>query len=73
MIDATHPYLRESLGEDGGLYLTEDEKAQLQPEDTADPDADAAYSIGLADEGLPGWRPDPCEWRHVGYTRRGLL
>lgn len=49
----------ESLGEDGGLYLTPDEIAQLQPEDTTDPDADAAYSIGLADEGLPGWRPDP--------------
>lgn len=62
----------ETLGEDGGLYLTEDEKAQLQPEDTADPDADAAYSFGVADEGLPGWRPDPCEWRNVGYTRGAL-
>ncbi|MCX4606988.1 hypothetical protein [Streptomyces mirabilis] len=49
----------ESLGEDGGLYLTDDEKAQLQPEDATDPDADAAYSLGLVDEGLPGWRPDP--------------
>lgn len=49
----------ESLGEDGGLYLTEDEKAQLQPEDVTDPDADAAYSVGLDDQGLPGWRPDP--------------
>ncbi|MET9729235.1 hypothetical protein ABZZ79_00790 [Streptomyces sp. NPDC006458] len=49
----------ESLGEDGGLYLTEDEIAQLQPEDETDPDADAAYSVELADHGLPGWRPDP--------------
>ncbi|GGQ81276.1 hypothetical protein [Streptomyces flaveolus] len=49
----------ESLGEDGGLYLTDDEKAQLQPEDTTDPGADAAYSIGLRDDGLPGWRDDP--------------
>ncbi|WP_125262319.1 hypothetical protein [Streptomyces alboflavus] len=49
----------ESLGEDGGLYLTDDEKAQLQPEDASDPDADAAYSVGLRDEGLPGWTLDP--------------
>ncbi|RRQ79399.1 hypothetical protein CQW39_09660 [Streptomyces griseofuscus] len=49
----------ESLGEDGGLYLTDDEKAQLAPEDVTDPDADAAYTIGVADEGLPGWRRDP--------------
>lgn len=49
----------ETLGEDGGLYLTPDEIAQLAPEDVTDPDADAAYSLGLADEGLPGWRPDP--------------
>ncbi|WP_330349709.1 hypothetical protein [Streptomyces sp. NBC_00582] len=49
----------ESLGEDGGLYLTPDEIAQLQPDDETDPDADAAYSIGLVDDGLPGWRPDP--------------
>ncbi|MCT9142942.1 hypothetical protein [Streptomyces violarus] len=49
----------ESLGEDGGLYLTSDEKAQLVPEDVVDPGADAAYSIGVRDEGLPGWRNDP--------------
>ncbi|MEU0675475.1 hypothetical protein ABZ330_21790 [Streptomyces sp. NPDC006172] len=47
----------ETLGEDGGLYLTPDEIAQLQPEDVTDPDADAAYSVGLADYGLPGWQP----------------
>ncbi|GAA3527825.1 hypothetical protein [Streptomyces osmaniensis] len=57
----------ESLGEDGGLYLTEDEIAQLQPEDETDPDADAAYSVELADHGLPGWRPDP-----ACYERRLL-
>lgn len=62
----------ETLGEDGGLYLTPDEVGQLQPEDTTDPDADAAYSFGLADEGLPGWRPDPYEWRPLGYTRGAL-
>lgn len=62
----------ESLGEDGGLYLTDDEKAQLQPEDATDPDSDAAYSVDLVDGGLPGWRPDPCEWRHLGYTRDRL-
>jgi hypothetical protein len=62
----------ESLGEDGGLYLTEDEIAQLQPEDETDPDADAAYSVGLADQGLPGWRPDPCDWQPLGWTRGPL-
>ncbi|MFF3190554.1 hypothetical protein [Streptomyces misionensis] len=59
----------ESLGEDGGLYLTDDEKAQLAPEDVTDPDADAAYSLGVVDEGLPGWRPDPYEWRHLHHAR----
>jgi hypothetical protein len=49
----------ETLGEDGGLYLTTDEIAQLQPEDVTDPGADAAYSVGLTDQGMPGWRPDP--------------
>lgn len=48
----------ETLGENGGLYLTADEIAQLQPEDTTDPDADAAYSVDLVDQGLPGWRDD---------------
>jgi hypothetical protein len=62
----------ESLGEDGGLYLTDDEIAQLQPEDGTDPDADAAYTVGLADQGLPGWRPDPCDWQPLGWTRGGL-
>ncbi|MGW2708071.1 hypothetical protein ACWC4J_03610 [Streptomyces sp. NPDC001356] len=52
----------ESLGEDGGLYLTDDEKAQLVPEDATDPGADAAYTVGLVDEGLPGWAP-------AGYAR----
>ncbi|WP_327725728.1 hypothetical protein [Streptomyces europaeiscabiei] len=47
----------ETLSEDGGLYLTEDEIADLQPPDTTDPDADAAYTIGLIDGG--GWAPDP--------------
>jgi hypothetical protein len=62
----------ESLGEDGGLYLTDDEKAQLAPADVVDPDADAAYTLGVADEGLPGWRTDLCEWRHLGYSRGPL-
>lgn len=55
----------ESLGEDGGLYLTDDEKAQLQPEDVTDPGADAAFTLGLRDDGLPGWSPDPADvgWR----------
>lgn len=55
----------ETLGEDGGLYLTDDEIAQLQPEDQTDPDADAAYTVGLRDDGLPGWSPDPIDagWR----------
>ncbi|WP_234314764.1 hypothetical protein [Streptomyces sp. NRRL F-5135] len=52
----------ESLGEDGGLYLTDDEKEQLQPEGS-DPDADAAYTVSLADQGLPGWRDDPADCR----------
>ncbi|MEV3855055.1 hypothetical protein AB0J38_12100 [Streptomyces sp. NPDC050095] len=49
----------ETLGENGGLYLTEDEIALLQPETLDDPDADVAYSVALRDEGLPGWRRDP--------------
>lgn len=53
----------ETLGEDGGLYLTEDEIAQLQPDDVADPNADAAYSLDL-DPGTRGWVDDPagCGW-----------
>lgn len=51
----------ETLGESGGLYLTDSEVALLQPETLDDPGADAAYSIELRDEGLPGWRPEtPC-------------
>ncbi|EPH40852.1 hypothetical protein ABT390_36580 [Streptomyces aurantiacus] len=49
----------ETLGEDGGLYLTEDEVAMLQSEDASDPDADDAYSVVLVDQGLPGWTRDP--------------
>lgn len=49
----------ETLDEDGGLYLTEGEIADLQPPDSTDPDADGAFTIGLVDEGLPGWMPDP--------------
>lgn len=49
----------ETLGENGGLYLTADEVDMLQPEPVEDPDADAAYSVVLRDEGLPGWAPDP--------------
>lgn len=52
----------ETLGEAGGLYLTADEIAMLQPEDVTDPGADAAYTLGLVDEGLPGWRPDVTCW-----------
>lgn len=48
----------ETLGEDGGLYLTDDEKEQLGDDSDVDPDADAAYTVGLVDDGLPGWRPD---------------
>ncbi|MFI7009973.1 hypothetical protein [Streptomyces sp. NPDC050145] len=56
----------ETLGEAGGLYLTEDEIAALQPDDSTDPDSDAAYTLGMRDEGLPGWQPDPCDWRPRG-------
>jgi hypothetical protein len=55
----------ETLGENGGLYLTSDEIAALQPETLEDPDADAAYSLELRDDGLPGWSP-------VGYARGPL-
>ncbi|WP_405674895.1 hypothetical protein OG292_03255 [Streptomyces sp. NBC_01511] len=51
----------ETLGENGGLYLTPDEIDQLQPEDSTDPDADAAYTVALVDQGLPGWRDDPAD------------
>lgn len=54
----------ETLGENGGLYLTDAERAMLQPETLDDPDADAAYSVLLRDDGLPAWRPDPyAGWR----------
>ncbi|MFJ9979697.1 hypothetical protein [Streptomyces cyaneofuscatus] len=49
----------ETLGEHGGLYLTEDEIAQLQPADHTDPDADAAYTVELLDRSPHGWREDP--------------
>ncbi|MFM9637605.1 hypothetical protein [Streptomyces turgidiscabies] len=55
----------ETLGENGGLYLTPDEITALQPETLEDPDADAAYSLELRDDGLPGWSP-------VGYARGPL-
>lgn len=55
----------ETLGESGGLYLTPEEIAALQPETLEDPDADAAYSLELRDDGLPGWSP-------VGYARGPL-
>lgn len=55
----------ETLGENGGLYLTEDEIDQLQPEDGTDPDADAAYTVELVDNA--GWRDDPAD-----YCRRLL-
>ncbi|SFK73143.1 hypothetical protein [Streptomyces pini] len=45
----------ETLGEDGGLYLTDDEVALLQPTPVEDPGSDAAYTIGLVDDG--GWSP----------------
>lgn len=57
----------ETLGENGGLYLTAEEIDQLQPEDQDDPDADAAYSVVSLDQGLPGWRDDPAD-----YCRRLL-
>lgn len=55
----------ETLGENGGLYLTPDEIEQLQPEDSTDPGADIAYSVELVDRG--GWRDDPAD-----YCRRLL-
>lgn len=57
----------ETLGEDGGLYLTEAEIGMLQPEDADDPDADAAYSVPLLDQGLPGWCPDPLTRPYHGW------
>ncbi|MEU0992003.1 hypothetical protein [Streptomyces sp. NPDC005953] len=53
----------ETLGEDGGLYLTAGEIGDLQPP-AEDPDADAAYTLTLVDQGLPGWVDDPADrWR----------
>jgi hypothetical protein len=51
----------ETLGEDGGLYLTDDEKEQLLPPpgNGDDPDSDAAYTVGLADQPAHLWHPDP--------------
>jgi hypothetical protein len=47
----------ETLGEDGGMYLTDAEAALLQPTDPTDPDADAAYSVSLAEESVHRWIP----------------
>jgi hypothetical protein len=49
----------ETLGENGGLYVTAEEIAQLQPPDITDPDADGAYSLTLVDAAMPRWRDDP--------------
>lgn len=54
----------ETLGEDGGLYLTDDEKEQLGGDAEVDPDADAAYTVALIDG--PGWIPDPDPFRPGG-------
>ncbi|MER6598977.1 hypothetical protein [Streptomyces parvus] len=50
----------ETLGEAGGLYLTEDEVDQLQPEES-NPDADAAFTLDLVDRSPYGWRDDPAD------------
>ncbi len=44
----------ETLGEDGGLYLTDDELAALLPAEQ-DPGTHAAYSVPLADQAPWGW------------------
>ncbi|MEW2578347.1 hypothetical protein [Streptomyces syringium] len=48
----------ETLGESGGMYLTEAELDALTA-NCGGGGGDAAYSVGLRDEGLPGWAPDP--------------
>lgn len=48
----------ETLGETGGMYLTDAEIDALTAA-CAGGGGDAAYSVGLRDEGLPGWYPDP--------------
>jgi hypothetical protein len=48
----------ETLGEAGGLYLTDAEIEQLSPPEVLDPDADAAYSLDL-NPGTRGWVEDP--------------
>ncbi|MFJ5089973.1 hypothetical protein [Streptomyces sp. NPDC088674] len=48
----------ETLGEDGGLYLTDDEKDQLLPPEDDDLGADAAYTVGLRSE-------DPHIWHQI--------
>lgn len=50
----------ETLGEDGGLYLTDDEKGQLGDDSDADEGTDAAYTLTAPDG--PGWVPDPAGW-----------
>lgn len=48
----------ETLGEAGGMYLTEGEIDMLTA-NCGQGASDAAYSVRLRDEGLPGWCPDP--------------
>ncbi|MFE0039437.1 hypothetical protein [Streptomyces sp. NPDC059015] len=56
----------ETLGETGGMYLTDAELAALTA-GTQGSSGDAAYSVGLRDEGLPGWRTDPGCWPYPSW------
>jgi hypothetical protein len=52
----------ETLGETGGMYLTDAELEALTANDSGS-SGDAAYSVGLRDT-CPAWFPDPggCSW-----------
>lgn len=51
----------ETLGETGGMYLTDAELEALTA-NTEESGGDSAYSVHLRDDGLPGWMTDPPRW-----------
>ncbi|MEU3528825.1 hypothetical protein AB0E62_34090 [Streptomyces sp. NPDC038707] len=55
----------ETLGETGGMYLTDAELEMLTTNDSGN-SGDSAYSVGLRDNG-PAWMPDHGHYWHHGW------
>ena len=56
----------ETLGETGGMYLTDAELEALTANGQGS-SGDAAYSVHLRDDGQPGWTPDPACWSRSSW------